>query len=98
MVKFDYYVEGNNLSDHNPIYIEYRFDNIDNHDYVSDSEDKVVYNWGQATEEHIDCYKQLLDEFLNSMFIPNDILSCRDFSCNDHNVRALEILEISLKS
>ena len=53
---FKIIVDGHNLSDHNPIYIEYKIDS--NFDYIKNvNENNVMkYDWNTATKKYIDLY------------------------------------------
>ena len=73
--------DGDNPSDHLPVFVELK---VDVSDHVSERPLPVPrVNWKAATDEHFAAYKQTLSEMLHLVNIPYDVLHCRQVHCNN---------------
>ena len=85
--KFDVLIQGQNLSDHQPLFINYKIDNfVLNNDDINNYEqmNNDSYNWDNASKENIEMYKNILDELLNAIMIPKEVVECKDMFCTKH--------------
>ena len=83
---FNVLYDGNNLSDHFPIILD--IDIGSSLTYVEENtflDGNDAFNWKAASEENIESYKTLLDEMLSLIYIPDNIVNCRDFFGNLHD-------------
>ena len=83
-------IEGDNLSDHNPIFAKIELkDNLYEHN--SKLSTKLIdscniegnINWAKATEFDIITYKNILDIMLANVALSNDVLQCNNLNCNN---------------
>ena len=94
VVDFKVLLDGNNLSDHKPIYLEYVLDDPIN---VMEKDDIVFdefsYDWRNATNEHLETYRYYLDEQLSLFFIPDEVKNCSEPFCKSHTGAMSEYME-----
>ena len=73
--------DGENLSDHLPVFVEL---NVDvSYRMTERPVPAPKVNWKVATDDHISAYKQLLSEMLHRVNIPYNVLQCRQVHCSD---------------
>ena len=86
IIQYDILVHGNNLSDHNPIYIniECNYMKIErNIKSMNDHEIKI--NWNKVESGDIALYKEILDVHLNNIQVSDELISCVDLNCKAHS-------------
>ena len=82
--------DGNNLSDHKPISMETRYiAKISTHH----NNTNYFLNWDKASHENIQNYKNLIDFHLSYFSIPESVLICDNYLCEDHNHIILDRLD-----
>ena len=87
---FKVFIEGHNLSDHQPLYIEYQLENCPEV-VVDECIDKnQTCDWSSATKQDVDLFKLLLNDLLEGLLISLELLECNDMSCKDHTSEVID--------
>ena len=76
--------QGDNLSDHDPIFMEL----VVQHEKVSRNSTNKSYkciDWNLVTDAERNNYVETLDMLLDDINLPCDTLSCKDLYCCEHN-------------
>ena len=82
---FNVLYDGNNLSDHFPISISYLTNDSVNCSLENDSKYyDYNYNWRAASNEDLVNYRSLLDELLNTIILPQEVIRCTNSQCKQH--------------
>ena len=88
-----------NRSDHCPIYCVLSLEGIHHDKAESSQKQQQKPSWKRASQEEKQNFKNLLEDRLNSLTIPQSVLECRDVKCRDttHRVEldsfAMDLLE-----
>ena len=90
---FDILLEGDNLSDHNPILIEIEFTCNLNNIPSKESFSNAGIDWKKASNRDIELYKTILDGMLSEISVPEELMHCRNFSCKDHDILINKLLK-----
>ena len=90
IIDFKVLDEGNNLSDHCPIFISLSCTNEifkKSKHYI----DKLIinYKWHEASDEHLNNYKETLDILLEDIILPAEVSNCADKFCTGHTDQIL---------
>ena len=86
-------IDGNNLSDHQPICIEY---NLGRDTHIKEPGKFVEINsinWKRPNDGQIRSYKTILDEMLSSLSLPVEVVDCNDMLCKSHENVIVEYME-----
>ena len=80
-------IDGINLSDHNPIYLNLKLDhektvNPDNNPATTN---KIKFDRKKASQEYKNLYSHILDEKINNLDINENALNCNNVKCSIHN-------------
>ena len=82
-------IDGSNLSDHNPLNINLKCDDVDltddSHKSSNDSNNLSGFrvDWSKASEDNIEHYKFILDSLLDP--IMDELVTFNNFECNQHS-------------
>ena len=83
---FKVFIEGHNLSDHQPLYIEYQLANCHkSNDEICINENQVFCDWNRATKQDVEMFKLLLDDLLDDLTLSQELLECKNMFCKDHS-------------
>ena len=86
---------GSNLSDHFPI--SFSFFNDNSIEYLNESDDNLEFvcsfDWKNATNIELNNYKLILDELLKDIYLPYDVINCKNFLCSDYTSFITENLD-----
>ena len=113
LLNFNVMSDGDNLSDHLPIFITLKYcivyDHVSdfninfNSDNTNNGEQNVnnifesnrcsFFNWNEAAYQNICNYKFILDCFLDSIDISNEMLECNNLFCKTHSNLIFEYFE-----
>jgi hypothetical protein len=75
--------DGNNLSDHHPVFLHLSLNVPHGHDAVHRGTGPKC-SWNRAKQEDIQHYKHALGELLDRIPLPNEALHCSDLNCEIH--------------
>ena len=92
LIDFKVLDEGFNLSDHCPIYVSIKCDNQYLDKTECNNKDNLVFNWFDATDDHLKNYKSILDCLLDDLLIPDSVINCTDRFCSEHRDQILDYL------
>ena len=86
IVEYEILSDGDNLSDHNPIFINFEIttSSVMQGNAMSYSPKCKLPDWNNASDSDITLYKYNLDINLSSISIPLEAVVCNDFNCNKH--------------
>ena len=90
--------DGDNLSDHLPVSIGFPFSVNRVTTYISHDDPSTKYNWKAATTANIEFYQQSLDNYLDNIVLPKDVLKCKDFFCECHTFEIKELHDNLVKA
>ena len=88
--------DGNNLSDHRPIFLSLCL-NVDMCNNVMNEHENVADNitdWQGVSADQISDYKFYLDELFEQINIPEDVINCNNLLCNEHDQEIFDYLDI----
>ena len=87
--------DGSNLSDHNPISIDFTIDT--KYEYIDgnniNSGDNTTFDWKAATDDNRKLYVNILNELLSTIYLPQSVVHCKNMSCLGHREQILEYLD-----
>ena len=84
--------EGNNMSDHCPILISIKCNDCFINGLQGDNSESLVYRWQEATSDHINNYKVVLDSLLDDLSLTANGIDCTDKFCVEHTDQILDYL------
>ena len=94
VANYDILVDGDNLSDHNPIMIILcTKSEINNSIDSSEEYDKEKLCWNKADNNDISQYKNMLNVLLQEVVIPGDVKNCKSFNCKIHGNEILNYMD-----
>ena len=90
---FKCFNDGSNLSDHCPLYVDtcisqIRESQIDD----NNNNENVRFCWDEVTDEHRSAYSDVLEVLLESLYLPESIINCKDYFCEIHRDIIVEFL------
>ena len=91
IINFETLIDGSNLSDHNPIVIEFDCF-IQEYSKTYKKSNCNGVHWNKVTKDHVKLYKETLDMLLRGISVSEELCLCDDFQCNKHHTEINKLL------